>query len=544
MKSRSQPWPVSLNGDLAGLKLAVAGSIANPLQGQGLDITVNAETAEVGGLSRLTLPLTGAAVPALGPLKVALALRGDAGRNLLVQDINLELGNGTPLMLSVTGAAALEKGLPAPDLKIAFRTPDLSGLSKVAGAPLPALRPVALAAHVTGDGQGGINADQINLTLGRNSLTGTASVKAGARPSVGLALAGDTFLLDDLLDALGNGKSGSEGGGGGASGSGTAAAGGQDRLIPATPLDLSALRMADAHFSLALAKLQLARGFFAPVRISASLKDGVLTLPEFSMTDNGGGVLTARLELDARSANTGVKTAINANRMATANLLQLAGQPGLIDGPVALDAELAANGGSLRALAAALNGHIRLDVTNGQLNVEEIRRLAGSAATTGMAALFGNAKEGQTPLYCMVADYKVEKGLATVRTLVLDAGSSTVTGKGTVDLGTEKLDMTIVPHGLLGGAVSVVVRGSLSAPEVGAGKISLNKLLPGLGGEKDAVADIGDLALVAANSPCVNLRPGSKRQTAAENAAGKAVDKAVEKGGKAVGDLLKKAIGQ
>jgi len=541
LKNPAQPWPVALNGDLAGLKLAVNGGIARPLQGRGIDITVTAETAEIGGLSRITLPLAGTRVPALGPLRLALALSGDAGRDLSLRDLDLQLGNGQPLSLSVTGAVTLQERLPVPDLNIVFETPDLSGLSRAAGTPLPPLRPLTAALHIGGDGQGLFTASDIALTFGRNSLTGGASLDMRGRPALDLSLAGKTLLLDDLLQALGGASGGAGTGktaGGGASGAQKAA---PARLIPGAPLDLAGLRLADARISLALDRLQRGQGFLAPVRLTAALKDGVLTLPEFSMTDGGGGALTARLELDARRAETGLKAGVTATAMGAANLMRLAGQPGLLEGPLMFDTSLAATGGSPRALAAALDGHVRLKMLDGQLNVNEIRRLAGDAATTGLALLFGNATAGKTPLYCMVADYGVVKGVATARTLVLDAGSSTVTGVGGVDLNTEKLDITVIPHGLLGGAVPLVVRGTLAAPEAGPGRVSLGKLLPGLGGG-GAMAHVGDPALTAADSPCVNLRPGSQRGLAAP--VGEAAGKAMEKTGKALGGFLKKVTGQ
>ena len=72
---------------------------------------------------------------------------------------------------------------------------------------------------------------------------------------------------------------------------------------------------------------------------------------------------------------------------------------------------------------------------------------------------------------CAVADFGVKAGVADANALILDTDVNTVVGRGTVDLGHETLDLTLVPKTKKFSPVAlrgpIHVRGPFSNPQVG-----------------------------------------------------------------------------
>ena len=74
-------------------------------------------------------------------------------------------------------------------------------------------------------------------------------------------------------------------------------------------------------------------------------------------------------------------------------------------------------------------------------------------------------------LHCAVADFAVKGGVMRADTLVLDTEISTLAGSGSIDLGQETLDLTLVPKTRTTSPVAlrspIHVRGTFARPEVG-----------------------------------------------------------------------------
>ena len=76
----------------------------------------------------------------------------------------------------------------------------------------------------------------------------------------------------------------------------------------------------------------------------------------------------------------------------------------------------------------------------------------------------------QTDLRCAVADFDVRNGVLTARRLVLDTGVVVTTGRGSVNLGSEALDLTLQGHTKKPRLVRVIapihVGGRLAKPQL------------------------------------------------------------------------------
>ena len=85
---------------------------------------------------------------------------------------------------------------------------------------------------------------------------------------------------------------------------------------------------------------------------------------------------------------------------------------------------------------------------------------------------------------CMIADFKIEKGVARPEPLFMDTARLTVMGEGEIDFVEDKIDLKLEPKSkdiaVLDIASAVNVKGSVFKPEIGADTFSLFEKLGGL----------------------------------------------------------------
>jgi AsmA protein len=115
-----------------------------------------------------------------------------------------------------------------------------------------------------------------------------------------------------------------------------------------------------------------------------------------------------------------------------------------------------------------------------------------------------------TRLRCLALAMPAAKGVARPH-LILDSEYSTLVGTGTVDLGREVLDLTLVPHARavdLNVALPVTVRGPLTGPSFGLDEADAARRIASLVGAAvfppaiiGAFADLGS----APANPCLKL---------------------------------------
>lgn len=89
-----------------------------------------------------------------------------------------------------------------------------------------------------------------------------------------------------------------------------------------------------------------------------------------------------------------------------------------------------------------------------------------------------------TKLYCAIADFKVEKGVARSNALLLDAKRVGIAGEGEYDIVNDDLDITLEPSSkdvAIGDiAAAVNISGSIASPSISPSLMSLGKKLGGL----------------------------------------------------------------
>jgi uncharacterized protein involved in outer membrane biogenesis len=136
-----------------------------------------------------------------------------------------------------------------------------------------------------------------------------------------------------------------------------------------------------------------------------------------------------------------------------------------MDGAIALESR----GNSIAGLLGQGTGEARLYVRDGTLSKQMLDLAALNVGSIVIGKLFGDDKE--VHLRCAVADFTVVDGLARTRIVKMSTDDAVVEATGTIDLGTEELNLRIKPESLEWKFFSLrsplYVKGTFGNPDVG-----------------------------------------------------------------------------
>ncbi|WP_139842604.1 AsmA family protein, partial [Janthinobacterium sp. GW458P] len=235
------------------------------------------------------------------------------------------------------------------------------------------------------------------------------------------------------------------------------------------------------------------------------LTDGVLSLTPLNF-NVAGGTLTSQIKLDGSGKV--IANGIAAELKASARHLHiqqlfprlpaLQASVGEING----DASLSATGNSVATLLGSSNGEVRALINRGSISKLLLEEMGLNIGSVVLAKLAGDK---QVRLNCMAADFVVTKGLMRTRQFIVDTDDAVLNIDGTVNLGNERLDLTLQPDSkglrIFSLRSPLYVHGTFSQPDVSVDKGVLALRAGG------ALA-LAVVAPVAALLPLVNTGPG------------------------------------
>jgi uncharacterized protein involved in outer membrane biogenesis len=253
------------------------------------------------------------------------------------------------------------------------------------------------------------------------------------------------------------------------------------------------------------AKVSVDHGSIAVAPLSAALQEGKIT-----------GELRFDAKRDVPAAEVDLKVAnLKLGQFARARAQSPGGGAGADDRPPPLDGplqgriNLKGRGNSIHELASNANGTVTAVLPQGAVR-SSFAELAGFDLR-GLGLLAAGNEE-DTDIRCGVASFDAEDGRLTAKSLVIDTEPVLITGEGTIDLGSETLDLRFQgrpKHPRLRVRSALLVRGPLRHPSLSieakkpaaqaAGAIALGVLLtpvaamlafvdPGLAKDADCAA--------------------------------------------------------
>ncbi|HEY0586802.1 MAG TPA: AsmA family protein, partial [Pseudoduganella sp.] len=198
------------------------------------------------------------------------------------------------------------------------------------------------------------------------------------------------------------------------------------------------------------------------------LKDGVLRLTPLNF-DFAGGRVASKATLDGSSG-----AAVAATLDATARHIKLKQLlPRLPElkqatiGEINAAAKLSAQGNSVATLLAHSNGELKTLVNDGTVSKLLLEQMGLNIGNIVLTKLFGDKP---VHLNCLAGDFGVRDGLAQTRYFIADTEDATVRINGSVNLASEKIDLTLKPETkglrIISLRAPIYVRGSLKQPDV------------------------------------------------------------------------------
>lgn len=201
-----------------------------------------------------------------------------------------------------------------------------------------------------------------------------------------------------------------------------------------------------------------------------SLRDSVLRLDPLDF-GVAGGQLNAVITLDGRKDPIAAHAKVKARKILIAKLFPTVKLTRASIGQINGEFDLKGNGDSVRRMLASSNGTLGLVVAGG-----EISRLMMEQIGLHLWEILELQVRGdeRVKLRCAVADFDVKEGVMNGRALIFDTEITTIIGSGTIDLGEEKLDLTLNQRTKDTSPVAlrspIHIRGSFARPEAGVDK--------------------------------------------------------------------------
>lgn len=203
-------------------------------------------------------------------------------------------------------------------------------------------------------------------------------------------------------------------------------------------IDATLLRLIDLDLRLSTAEVIGAPVSLGETALSIRLKDGVLAA-DFSVLAICNGKTDGRLEVKADSGLPKLRLAATAAEVTAKPCLEaFAVAPSPIDGLTTVAVDLNGTGDEGTAILASLQGNVKLTLAKGQAEIDFVKMftLAKQGKLRGWDAVRGKP----TKFDSLAGHCKLLRGLAHCASMKLATGVADVTGEGSLDLVSGKLD--------------------------------------------------------------------------------------------------------
>lgn len=407
--------------------------------------------------------------------KVALKSVKVTGADIFVETNKQGVGNwvfdtsssAKPAEASSGGGASLE-GLPdveLRDIKIAYRD-GTTGKTTTAAFKDVTVEPLSggVRATVAGDVNGtkvsfasdinqsgkDISLKNAALSVGSTSVNGDIDVNLSGTPSITGTLSSDALDLTPF--ASGGGSSGKSKSG---------------PVFSNDPLPIDQLSAANADLTLKVGSLTYGKVVLKDFEIPIKLKGGVLNVPA-RMAYRG---VPIKLDVTGNGAQKRLGLDLTTTGLDIGKLFADLDVTTLLTAKADIAVKLSGRGGSLHAIAASTAGQTNLVIGKGTINSKAFAIVSDDLVN---AIIPSGENSNTAQLTCALSRFDFQNGVGTSKALAVETDSLVTTGSGTINLGTERIDLLLNPKpkkaSLASVAFPIRVSGPLNAPSAGIDK--------------------------------------------------------------------------
>jgi uncharacterized protein involved in outer membrane biogenesis len=240
-----------------------------------------------------------------------------------------------------------------------------------------------------------------------------------------------------------------------------------DTLLPDAKLDLKRIRGMDANVKYHAEAVKTEKMSINEIFLALKLDNGVLSFTPVSFT-LPQGKLASNITVDGSKDIPEVSIDSRLTEVRLSQFKMKDGQEPL-DGTMVGRAILHGRGKSLHEVGSTAEGTLSIAVPHGDIR-NAFAELMGINAANGLGLILTKNQE-KTGIRCGVANFKAAGGVFAAQDIVFDTDKVLITGKGEIDLGTEKVDLTLngQPKKFRFFRIksSIALDGTLSKPKVG-----------------------------------------------------------------------------
>lgn len=207
---------------------------------------------------------------------------------------------------------------------------------------------------------------------------------------------------------------------------------------------------------------------FSNVALVAQMKESELRATQFDL-DMAGGRLFNRFSVIPGDKDMDLALNSQARAIDLATLFEKYELPIYAKGKATMLFEGNSNGSSIAGLAAGLTGRVYFDIQQGTIPKRLSTLMGGSLKNLFVSVQ--NMFEGErndSLILCGFSGFEINQGVADNNAMLLITDNAIMSGKGTIDLGTERLNLRLSPRprdlSLLNLATDIDVKGTLAVP--------------------------------------------------------------------------------
>ena len=387
-------------------------------------------------------------------------------------DLEGRLGDGS---LAVHGSLAQPFELAGMDVGLSLSGRNLQGIGEALGLPLPPLPAFRANGRLRG-GRDDWAIELSSLQLGRSDLAGELDIGTrGKAPYLRADLTSNLIDVADFIGFFGENPPTSA-----ARSAPAARGGGEDLVIPATPIATKELLGIDADLTLAVDANRFAATIGPPLdKLSAALhlKDGVLRLLQPLSFGLAGGTTVIGMTLGPGPERPELAFDLDIRRVDLRRVATSAQLPeafkdtrGVVGGFI----HFRSTGRSLRDFLGRMYGEAGAFAADGQLN-----GMLQKITTPDVLQAVGLAGAGgrPVPVNCLVSRFDIKDGVATATTLLLDTDDLTLIGSGNFNFAAETMYVDLTPYRKdfdpLALNSAIELRGTFAHPDIGISKTTI-----------------------------------------------------------------------
>ena len=249
------------------------------------------------------------------------------------------------------------------------------------------------------------------------------------------------------------------------------------RVIPRYEFPVRALHFVDLDLGISIKDVKFPPHEVGEMDFHIKLKNGELTVAPLQGT-LWGGTVDGRFKFDAGGTVPHIQFQTKIQNLDYGRMFKTIGVTEEVNGSAdKMEFDLEGQGSTLQEFLSQANG--KVNMVDGELEFRKkfIDLWAGDLITTLLTSAWET--EEVQKLNCVVTNFKVENGMASSKELLVDTKKVTIAGVGTLDLGTEQLDVLLTPQPkdptLLSLGHPVRVSGPVANPNVSAEREDLLK---------------------------------------------------------------------